>query len=184
MNHWNGNYPFPYQAPGPDYAPAQAVAPPPGSQFKEGQSEYADEECLRWGDEDNVLLTVVGAILPGVVTAVSKQLTRAVLKRPRAWLLQFAMAGVQIPAGEVAPITVTFEVAIGCGQSRSTILIGTVVLTAATGYVLPVGTAPPQFFVPAADIQVRARVSYTPTIAPGVATVSVGCMAAPFGLTT
>jgi hypothetical protein len=174
------NFPFPYAPPGPDYAPPQQVAPPPGSQFREGQNEWQLTDAIRWGDEDNIVFnlpTFIGP--PPTLTQLSKQLVRANVPRGVVWLLQ-VNASATMPTGEVAPVNVDFEVSIGTGQSRTTFFATSIVLTAANGYKLPFASVPPQLFVPAADLQVRARASYTPTTSPGTATVAVGCMAAPF----
>lgn len=172
-------YPAGYAPPPPDYAqPAPGPAPAPPLNLREGQSEWHATDSIRWGDED-IIQIVTPPAGPGVhVNKLSRQLARAFVPRPLAWLLQFA-ASATPPAGEVNNIEVSFQVAIGCGQSRSTITVGFITLTAANGYKLPAGALPPQIILPASDLQVIGVVDFTPSIA-GASTVNVGAMTSPF----
>ena len=161
---------------GPALAPPLSPYPdPPYGEMVEGQQEWEDHEALRWGDADAPTATAVVGV---PFKAVSKQLTRVHAARSVVWLLQLQTFAAQIPAGEVAPVTVVFFVTIGSGQSETTIPVQ-VILTAANGYVIPLGTLPPQLQVPAAKVQVNAIVTYMPTVA-GTVVFEVACMAGPW----
>jgi hypothetical protein len=143
--------------------------------FSEGQREWQEVDSIRWGDADAVTtVAVVGAPL----VANSKQLVATHTPRPIAWLLQLNCHGEDVPAGEVAAINVDFLITYGAGQSQDTLTVR-VVLTAANGYQIPPGTLAPQIFIPAGDLQVKASVSYLPTVA-GPVVIGASCMAAPW----
>jgi hypothetical protein len=162
----------------------QPPMPPPARPtpevFVSSESEWWAVDSIRWGDSDVMrgIATILGPA--PVAVAASKQLSRLKVPRPIVWLLQLNADGSQIPAGEVNPITVTITIAFGCGQARSQVQ-QSIVLLAANGYHIPPGTplASFQVFVPAADLQSTASVSYTPTVA-GPFAVEASVMCAPW----
>jgi hypothetical protein len=154
---------------------------PGGPSFREGQRGFAERDSLRWGDGFTIQQNVPAAVGPPVpFVSASRQLVHASLPRPVVWLAQANVDdGVQVPAGEAAPINVRFRITIGCGQSRTTFTFAIITLTAANGYQQPPGTQPAAFNFPAADVQIDALLSYTPTVG-GALSVPVGAMVAPW----
>jgi hypothetical protein len=149
--------------------------------FTEGQEEHQEVDALRWGDADATpQVAIVGAPFRGV----SKQLARCNTNngRPITWLVQLFAGGSQVPAGEVAAINVTFSFSVGVGQSRIT-MTPAIVLTAANEYQVAAGTVPPQFFIPALDLQINAVVTYLPTVG-GPVVIETAAMCAPFAQIT
>jgi hypothetical protein len=159
--------------------------------MREGQREHAEQDALRWGDGDNV----TGTAAVGVpVLQSSKQLVRAHVPRPVVWLLQpnvdsftgrnpvsgaLVFTGATLPTGENANVSLYYEVSVGCGQSRTVYVATVVTLLAMNNYAIPPGAAPLPVSIPGGDLQVRALVSYLPTVA-GPFAVPVGAMVAPW----
>jgi len=160
---------------GPPPLPAAAVPTPGG--FGSSESEWDSVNTIRWGNADG-FGQAAAAGAPFVRT--TQQLVHTKTPRPIVWLVQLNARGLQVPAGEVAPITVTFSITFGCGSAQTT-MTPAIVLTAANGYNVPAGTAPPQFFVPAADMQVTARITYTPTVT-GQTSIEASTMCAPWAV--
>lgn len=187
-NLYPAHYPYPQQ-PGEhaDYqgedrgpfAPADYRMPVgPHAGFAEGQRETLSRDALRWGDNDNVGRVITAGDVAAAVPVVfpTKQLIRAHSHYPQVWLLMFdaggdlASGGGGLPAGEVANVTVEYQITIGAGQGQR-LVRQRATLTSASGWA-PV-VPPLAMFVPAGDLQVLAIVSYTPTVA-GTVRFSVG----------
>lgn len=166
--------------------PWDPTAAPSASRFREGQREWEPHDgSERWGD----IATKSFVTAPAAVAApqLTTQLIRAQSRWPLTWLVQFDGIAT-LPAAEVAPVNLDFEVTYGSGQAASSSGTGAlrfrIVLTAANGYrvppIIPPAAPPNQMFLPAASLQVVCRISYVPTVAATPAVIQVSAMCAPF----
>lgn len=171
-------YPEPYIFDRPEVVREHGQSPMQPAEvprFREGQRENPEWDALRWGDAD-VLPPVnsgVLAVIGAPIALTTKQLVRAHVPRPVVWMIQPNIDSLDVPVGEAAPILVTYLLTLGCGQSRTTLVI-------------PVRLAPPYLIpligavnVPAQDVQVIATLGYTPTAA-GAFNFALAAMAAPW----
>jgi hypothetical protein len=158
--------------------PPRDIPPPRNSQRHRRHASWVGVDSKLWGDSASVTIDVpVGAAPPA--TANVRQLVQAAVPSPVMWSIAFNSVGNQVPAGQVANITLLFRITIGCGKGQTTLLIP-VVLLAANGFQPAPGLNSIQ--VPAQDIQVDCQVTgLAGPVGPVTYVINAAAMAAPLG---